>query len=88
MPPRYQPNIQVPDWVIVSAVRYAQGRNTYIVKDTCDLVKDVWKDINPTDQEVILKDLETEARSSLNPQDIAELWQDTLNFARQEKSRK
>lgn len=80
MPPRYQPNIQVPDWVIVSAVRYAQGRNTYIVKDTCDLVKDVWQDINPADQGVILKDLEAEAKSDHNPQDIAELWNDALNF--------
>ena len=80
MPPRYQPNIQVPDWVIVSAVRYAQGRNTYIVKDTCDLVKDVWQDINPVDKEVILKDLEAEVISPHNPQDIAELWNDALNF--------
>lgn len=80
MPPRYQPNIQVPDWVIVSAVRYAQGRNTYIVKDTCDLVKDVWQDINPADQGVILKDLEAEAKSDHNPQDIAELWNDALKF--------
>lgn len=80
MPPRNAPNIQVPDWVIVSAVRYAQGRTSYIVQDTCNLIKRVWKDINPADQGVILKDLEVEAKSDHNPQDIAELWNDALNF--------
>lgn len=81
---RNLPNTQVPDWVIVSAVRYAQGRQTYIVKDTCDLVKSVWKDINPVDQEVILKDLEAEVNSPHNPQDIAELWQDVWEFCSRE----
>lgn len=80
MPPRNAPNIQVPDWVIVSAVRYAQGRTSYIVQDTCNLIKRVWKDINPVDQGVILRDLEAEAKSDHNPQDIAELWDDALNF--------
>ena len=80
MPPRNAPNIQVPDWVIVSAVRYAQGRTSYIVQDTCNLIKRVWKDINPVDQGIILKDLEAEAKSDHNPQDIAELWNDALNF--------
>lgn len=80
MPPRNAPNIQVPDWVIVSAVRYAQGRTSYIVQDTCDLLKRVWKDINPVDKEVILKDLEAEVISPHNPQDIAELWNGALNF--------
>lgn len=37
MTSRYNPTCHVPGWVIVSAVRYARGRATYIVGMIVDM---------------------------------------------------
>ena len=60
MTSRYNPTCHVPGWVIVSAVRYARGRATYIVGMTVDMLIEQWPNLTPHDQLVILRDLEAE----------------------------
>ncbi len=47
----------VPDWVIISTVRYALGRRSYIVSDTSQLVMRVWPDLPTQERGVILRDI-------------------------------
>lgn len=57
--------------LLVSAVRYALGRKTYIVSETARELRRVWNDLPSTVQDVIIRDI----RADL------ELWQRTPEFA-------
>lgn len=44
--------------MLVSAVRYALGRSTYIVQTTADEVTAAWDDLSPRAQQVIRRDVQ------------------------------
>lgn len=48
------------DFIAVSAVRYAMGRQTYIVDETCQWLRAVWPTLDPMARELIARDV-TEA---------------------------
>lgn len=50
-------NIELGEQMLVSAVRYALGRQTYIVKQTVDEVLRVWDQLSPGVQAVISRDV-------------------------------
>lgn len=43
--------------MLISSVRYALGRDTYIVADTCSWVKRFWKHLDSKERLVIRRDL-------------------------------
>lgn len=53
-------DVAVPGWVVVSAVRYALGRKTYIVGMTVDLVINLWPNLDDGDREIIRRDVSEE----------------------------
>lgn len=63
--------VPVPGWVVVSAVRYALGRKTYIVGMTVDLVINLWPDLDDGTRQIILRDVGEELA----------LWQRVPDFA-------
>ena len=50
-------NVAVSDHMIVSAVRYALGRSTYIVGWTVDEVIRIWDELPATTQTLIARDV-------------------------------
>jgi len=50
--------VTVDDGMMISAVRYALGRATYIVWDTCREVRAVWSDCSENTRRVIRRDVE------------------------------
>ena len=50
-------NITAPDFVVLSAFRYALGRSTYIVEDTVIWLEENWYDIPEDAQRLIHKEL-------------------------------
>lgn len=48
----------IPDWMIIGATRYAMGRMTYIVQDTCDWLVLNWERLPNTVTSIISRDLE------------------------------
>ena len=50
-------NVAVSDHMIVSAVRYALGRSTYIVGWTVDEIIRVWDELPATTQTLIARDV-------------------------------
>lgn len=51
------PDVAVSDHMIVSAVRYALGRSTYIVGWTVDEVIRIWDELPTTAQTLIARDV-------------------------------
>ena len=49
--------LQVPAWVLISALRYAFGRASYIVSQTCSLVRDQWPNLSPTTQQAVFREI-------------------------------
>lgn len=72
----------VPSLVLVSAIRYALGRRTYIVSDTVQVVSDQWQKLSRSDKTVIVTDVVRafHAGSTGMPQD-AEQWARLLRIA-------
>ena len=54
----------VEEFLIIGAVRYARGRATYVVEETCRWVIDHWEDLSENTRAVIARDvaLEVELR--------------------------
>lgn len=50
----------LPSGLIVSAVRYALGRSTYVVGETCAYLREHWQEIPEGHREVILRDIREE----------------------------
>lgn len=72
--------VTIPAPLTVSLVRYALGRATYIVGWTVEVVAGVWRDLDPTTQEVIREDVRRaldEGRSGMDMD--AERWRFLLN---------
>lgn len=47
----------IPDWMVISATRYALGRMTYVVKDTCEFLIHRLHTFPKPIQEVVLRDI-------------------------------
>lgn len=68
--------ITVDEGLLVSALRYALGRNTYAVDETAKAIVANWKVLSIGIQHVILRDIHEAVRSSNLPQ-VAE-WRALL----------
>lgn len=51
--------VTIDEQMLVSAVRYALGRKTYIVLSTCDSVRNAWPQLSLSARAVILRDIGT-----------------------------
>lgn len=54
--------MDIPDWMIINAVRYATGRMTYAVLETCDWLVANWSNLPERVRQIIRQDLECEFR--------------------------
>lgn len=63
--------VTVPGWVVLSAVRYALGRKTYIVSETVDLVIQLWPELDEGTRSLIRRDVSGELA----------MWQRVPDFA-------
>lgn len=50
------------EFLVVSAVRYARGRATYIVEMTCEWVIDHWEQLSENTRQVIARDVQLEVQ--------------------------
>lgn len=72
---------QLPDWVVINAIRYALGRMTYCVAEACDWAIANWSKLTPYAHHVIRSDVEaqfdreTRIPGSLRLQEDREDWQ-------------
>lgn len=67
--------------LLISSVRYALGRQTYIVADTANIVRKYSKKLTKPNKEVIIRDIETallqgRAGSAIDHQEWVTLLQD------------
>lgn len=53
---------EIPDWLVVNAVRYATGRATYVVQETVEWLLASWPRLPGPVQEQIRRDIESEFR--------------------------
>lgn len=63
-----KPIMLTPDmeFLVISAVRYARGRATYIVETTCRWVIAHWEELSDSTRAVIARDVELEVRLRRN----------------------
>lgn len=59
-----KPIMLTPDmeFLAISAVRYARGRATYVVEETCQWVIDHWDDLSDNTRAVIARDVSLEVQ--------------------------
>ena len=50
------------EFLVISAVRYARGRATYIVEETCEWVIDHWPELSDNTRAVIARDVRLEVQ--------------------------
>lgn len=50
------------EFLVVSAVRYARGRATYIVEQTCEWVIEHWEQLSDNTRAVIARDVRLEVK--------------------------
>lgn len=50
--------MKIEEQMLISAVRYAIGRQSYIVSDTCNFVKDIKEKLSVNCLNIIIKDIE------------------------------
>ena len=56
----------VEEFLIIGAVRYARGRATYVVEETCRWVIDHWEDLSENTRFVIARDVALEVEMRRN----------------------
>lgn len=56
------PLYPVDEFLVISAVRYARGRATYIVEETCEWVIAHWEQLSDNTRAVIARDVELEVK--------------------------
>lgn len=49
---------EAPDWMIIDAVRYAIGRQSYQVGITCEWLRSTWPKLSAHVQEIVRRDVE------------------------------
>ena len=59
-----QPIILTPndEFLVIGAVRYARGRATYVVEETCEWVTEHWEQLSENTRAVIAKDVALEVQ--------------------------
>lgn len=48
------------EFLVIGAVRYARGRATYVVEETCEWVTDHWEQLSDNTRAVIARDVRLE----------------------------
>lgn len=56
------PMYPVDEFLVISAVRYARGRATYVVEETCEWVIDHWAELSENTRAVIARDVQMEVK--------------------------
>lgn len=56
------PLTPVDEFLVISAVRYARGRATYVVEETCEWVIDHWEQLSENTRRVIARDVALEVQ--------------------------
>ena len=72
--------ITVPDWMIISATRYALGRLSYIVSDTAQHLRRVWHSLEPQTRTVIKRDITEHLGSRMHVDGVDTVWRDLLTW--------
>lgn len=75
--------VMVDELMVISAVRYALGRSTYIVSATADEVKQIWGSLSDKTRYVIHKDVKTAVTtpgSHLGMKMDSEVWVGLVKF--------
>lgn len=52
----------VDEFLVISAVRYARGRATYVVEETCEWVIEHWEQLSDNTRAVIARDVALEVK--------------------------
>lgn len=67
--------------LLVGALRYALGRQSYIVGSTARIVRKYARDLEPMQRDTILSDLRRylEEDWRTDPRDVRDVWQQLLN---------
>lgn len=52
----------VDEFLVIGAVRYARGRATYVVEETCEWVIEHWAELSENTRAVIARDVELEVQ--------------------------
>jgi len=52
----------VDEFLVIGAVRYARGRATYVVEETCEWVIDHWAELSDNTRAVIARDVQLEVQ--------------------------
>lgn len=50
----------IDEFLVIGAVRYARGRHTYVVEETCSWVINHWDELSENTQNVIARDVREE----------------------------
>ena len=83
--------IPLPEWVLISALRYAMGRHTYIVSDTDSLIRGVWGSLSSATQNLLRRDLgeyldrEAQLEQSTYTQLDLDMWKNLYNWMGREQ---
>jgi len=56
------PLTPVDEFLVIGAVRYARGRATYVVEETCEWVIDHWGQLSENTRAVIARDVQLEVQ--------------------------
>lgn len=56
------PLYPVNEFLVIGAVRYARGRATYVVEETCEWVTDHWEELSDNTRAVIARDVRLEVK--------------------------
>lgn len=56
------PLYPVDEFLVIGAVRYARGRTTYVVEETCEWVIEHWGQLSENTRRVIARDVELEVQ--------------------------
>lgn len=56
------PLYPVDEFLVIGAVRYARGRATYVVEETCEWVIDHWEQLSENTRAVIARDVQLEVQ--------------------------
>ena len=54
------------EFLVIGAVRYARGRATYVVEETCEWVTKHWEQLSDNTREVIARDVRLEVQLRRN----------------------
>lgn len=82
--------IEVQEHLLISMLRYALGRHTYVVDDTAKAVEDNWSRLSSTVQNLVISTLE-EYLSGVDDDTSWSMdrkrWENLLNFCKENKTR-